>query len=241
MDGFDLCRIRRSGYNECIGNGSTRNDYITKEWADYCESTERGAITELAKRGIYLEEISDYCSNPVDYADRKEKAERLASEKAFERRWETTVYNIDLVRITHPPSIPWLGWNSPELWWDRGEWTPDEKWAESQDVRLTWWFDETDRNIAESAGLRSGITSRGFRVPWEGEELSVKGFELYDIRHKGSMARDGAVSFEGFEYGTPVGKGEGVELFLERKQSSQRLSTDFADIITILSSVADEL
>ena len=42
----------------------------------------------------------------------------------------------------------------------------------------------------------------------------MKGFELYDIRHKGSMARDGAVSFEGFGPGTPVGEGEGMELFL---------------------------
>jgi len=157
---------------------------------------------------------------------------------ADEAKWEEFERNYG----NHPtPSIPWLGWNSPELWWDRGERTPDEKWAGSQDVRLTWWFDETDRNIADSAGLRSGITSRCFRVPWEGEELSVRGFELYDIRHKGSMARDGAVSFEGFECGTPVGKGEAVELFLERKRSSQLLSADFADIISILRRVADEL
>jgi len=155
-----------------------------------------------------------------------------------EEEWEEFERNYG----NHPtPSIPWLGWESPELWWDQGERTPDEKWAESQDVRLTWWFDETDRKIAESAGLRSGITSRCFRVPWEGEQLSVKGFELYNIRHKGSMARDGAVSFEGFEYGTPVGPGEGIELVLERKRSSQTLSTDFSDIVAILKRVADEL
>ena len=55
------------------------------------------------------------------------------------------------------------------------------------------------------------------------------------------MARDGAVSFDGFEYGTPVGPGEGIELVLERKRSSQTLSTDFSDIVAILRRVADDL
>lgn len=156
---------------------------------------------------------------------------------ADEAKWEEFERNYG----NHPtPSIPWLGWNSPKSWWDRGERTPDEKWAGSQDVRLTWWFDETDQKIAEAAGLHAGITSRYFKEVG-GKPLSIEGFEFYDVRHKGSMARDGAVSFEGFEYGTPVGKGEGAELFLERKRSSQLLSTDFADIISILRRVADEL